>query len=216
MNISLGRTGDMTIVGSGNRVSPGINHRLIDMPGVNDKKSKSNILPISDKREFKKGEKIQGFDVDNEETVVGKIVGFEHGDDNKIIYYVISDDKNTKRRIDASDVEDWDVNEKDSLRITGGKGENLDPDDVDPDQLSVGIMVELEHTKDPKIAERIAIDHIHEDPLYYTKLINAGLVDEEPAIELAKELGILKLKESVVYKSVSNTILSYSDWIRNA
>lgn len=42
-------------------------------------------------------------------------------------------------------------------------------------QLEIGIKVEMEHTKDPKIAEKIATDHLNEDPHYYTKLTKAGL-----------------------------------------
>lgn len=38
-------------------------------------------------------------------------------------------------------------------------------------QLKKGIDVEKEHSSDPKIAREIALDHIAEDPRYYTKLI---------------------------------------------
>ena len=37
-------------------------------------------------------------------------------------------------------------------------------------QLKMGLNVEKEHTKNVKIARKIAIDHILEDPKYYTKL----------------------------------------------
>jgi hypothetical protein len=37
-------------------------------------------------------------------------------------------------------------------------------------ELSKGIEVEKEHTDDPKVAEKIARDHLREDPEYYTKL----------------------------------------------
>ena len=62
--------------------------------------------------------------------------------------------------------------------LGGGKGDLTNPGDVDPTQLSVGIQVEMEHTNDPKIAQEIALDHLTEDPEYYTKLIKAGLADE--------------------------------------
>jgi len=41
---------------------------------------------------------------------------------------------------------------------------------VDAKQLAMGIKVEMEHTNDKKIAEKIALDHLTEDPLYYTHL----------------------------------------------
>jgi hypothetical protein len=37
-------------------------------------------------------------------------------------------------------------------------------------QLTKGIKVEMEHTDDKKIARKIAMDHLHEDPRYYDKL----------------------------------------------
>lgn len=37
-------------------------------------------------------------------------------------------------------------------------------------QLSKGIKIEKEHTKDSKLAHEIAMDHLAEDPNYYTKL----------------------------------------------
>lgn len=44
---------------------------------------------------------------------------------------------------------------------------NLKPD---PDQLQLGIKVELEHTPYKSIAKIIAMHHLAEDPMYYTKL----------------------------------------------
>jgi len=53
-------------------------------------------------------------------------------------------------------------------------------------ELELGIAVEMEHTKDPKEAEKIANDHLGEDPNYYSKLYKAGLIDEPDAIKIAK------------------------------
>lgn len=46
---------------------------------------------------------------------------------------------------------------------------------VDPRQLAVGIEVELEHTPNHEVAKKIALDHLAEDPQYYTKLKQAML-----------------------------------------
>jgi len=40
----------------------------------------------------------------------------------------------------------------------------------DPEQIKIGIKVEMEHTDCPIIAERIAKDHLAEFPDYYTRL----------------------------------------------
>jgi len=75
-------------------------------------------------------------------------------------------------------------------KIEGGKGDNLDPKDVDQRELAVGIAVEVEHRKgDKEAAQDIALDHLKENPKYYSKAIKAGLVDEGPALKLASEFG---------------------------
>ena len=43
-------------------------------------------------------------------------------------------------------------------------------DDVDPEELARGIAVEMEHTDDPVIARKIALDHLAEHPAYYEAL----------------------------------------------
>lgn len=44
------------------------------------------------------------------------------------------------------------------------------PEKVDSKQLAMGIKVEMEHTKDPKVARKIAMDHLSEFAHYYTAL----------------------------------------------
>ncbi len=47
-----------------------------------------------------------------------------------------------------------------------------------PQELAMGRKVEMEHTDNVETAEKIALDHLSEDPFYYTKLHIAGLADE--------------------------------------
>lgn len=76
------------------------------------------------------------------------------------------------------------------IKLSGGKGDKLKPKDVNQEELSVGIEVEYEHRKcDREAAQDIALDHLAEDPKYYSNQIKCGLVDEESAIKLAKEYG---------------------------
>jgi hypothetical protein len=44
-----------------------------------------------------------------------------------------------------------------------------------PEELKKGIEVEKEHTDNPRVAMKIALDHLDEDPKYYTKLATLGL-----------------------------------------
>ena len=64
---------------------------------------------------------------------------------------------------------------KDAVKILTNKGillekKEVDINKVDPVQLSKGTRVEMEHTDDPKKAQKIALDHLAEDPAYYSKL----------------------------------------------
>jgi hypothetical protein len=52
--------------------------------------------------------------------------------------------------------------------LKGGLGDDKTPTDFDPEQISLGIKVEMEHSSDPKVALEIALDHLSEDPEYYT------------------------------------------------
>lgn len=56
--------------------------------------------------------------------------------------------------------------------LTGGKfnESDLGEEDVDPEELRMGIEVEMEHTLDRNTAKRIALDHLLEIPDYYTRL----------------------------------------------
>ncbi len=64
-------------------------------------------------------------------------------------------------------------------RIPGGKGHLLDPRDVDPIELKMGIRHEMEHTIDPDIAKEIALDHLAENPKYYSDMKRHDQEDAE-------------------------------------
>jgi len=83
----------------------------------------------------------------------------------------------------------------DEDEIPGGVGDGMSDGEVCSKQLEVGIAVEREHTTDVNKAKEIALDHLSEDPAYYTKLIKSGLVDEPEAIKLAKKLGMMEAKD---------------------
>lgn len=73
-----------------------------------------------------------------------------------------------------------DKKKKNEDDIPGGLADKDNPDTLSKQhkvdkkkilqQLKMGIKVEMEHTNDPKKAAEIALDHIKEDPDYYTKL----------------------------------------------
>ncbi len=55
-------------------------------------------------------------------------------------------------------------------KLKGGKGDKLTPDRVNYYEFQKGWKHELEHTEDIDKAKEIALDHLAEDPLYYTRL----------------------------------------------
>jgi predicted nucleotidyltransferase len=82
--------------------------------------------------------------------------------------------------------------ERDQLK--GGEGDKLRPEDVNPKELRKGIQHEMEHTEDPDVAEEIALDHLAEDPLYYTHLDRM-------------EREVMKLEVRLKLKRIANAFL---------
>lgn len=59
-------------------------------------------------------------------------------------------------------------------------------EEFDPEELSMGEKVEMEHTDDPEEARKIAQDHLREHPDYYSRLKETGLAEElEPGVTKA-------------------------------
>ena len=76
-------------------------------------------------------------------------------------------DKDTKFT-DMSEEEESEEETGDVL--AGGKADDSAPQDFDPEQLAMGLKIEMEHTDDPKLALEIAMDHLVEIADYYTRL----------------------------------------------
>jgi uncharacterized protein DUF5661 len=55
-------------------------------------------------------------------------------------------------------------------RLRGGRADALSPEQFDPFELARGMLHEREHTSDPVVAREIAMDHLAEDPSYYSRL----------------------------------------------
>jgi hypothetical protein len=62
-------------------------------------------------------------------------------------------------------------------KMPGGLADEKTPDDFDQKELTMGLKVELEHTNDWMTAMEIAMDHLTEDPQYYTNLFQAGIAE---------------------------------------
>ena len=64
-------------------------------------------------------------------------------------------------------------------KLKGGKGDKLSINDVDRAEFKKGIKHEMEHTTDPKIAAEIALDHIAENPKYYSEIDKTGIDESD-------------------------------------
>jgi hypothetical protein len=83
----------------------------------------------------------------------------------------------------------------------------LHPNQIHPQELRMGIKVELEHTDDLDKAKKIALDHLAENPFYYTALKLAGV--ESPSAPKAKapvEKKARKKKEAVELVDKANAM----------
>lgn len=88
-------------------------------------------------------------------------------------------------------------------------------------ELKKGIKVEREHTSDLKKAARIAMDHLFEDPKYYTKLDKLGLEENKSPLnqDLIKEflkacmleLGIINLPK-ITLSNDSQEAIDMRSW----
>lgn len=77
--------------------------------------------------------------------------------------------------------------------IPGGYGDNKDLSNFDKKQLTLGMLIEMEHTNDFRKALEIAKDHLMEDSEYYTHLIQMEKENLSKGIQkLSKKQGVPK------------------------
>jgi hypothetical protein len=78
-----------------------------------------------------------------------------------------------------------------------GKGKELHPNTIHPGELRMGIRVEMEHTEDMDKAKKIALDHLAENPFYYTALKLSGIESPSaPKVKAPKEVKTKKVKDA--------------------
>jgi hypothetical protein len=83
-------------------------------------------------------------------------------------------------------------------QLNEGKGKDLHPNQINPAELRMGIKVELEHTDVLDKAKKIALDHLAENPYYYTALKLAGVESPSaPKVKQPEEKKAKKAKDAV-------------------
>ena len=82
-------------------------------------------------------------------------------------------------------------------QLNEGKGKDLHPNQIVGSELRMGIAVEMEHTDDPEKAKKIALDHLAENPFYYTALKLSGIESPSKKKVAAPKEKKVKKKETV-------------------
>jgi len=90
-------------------------------------------------------------------------------------------------------------------KIKGGKGDKLIPDQVNYYEFTKGWKCELEHTDDIDKAKEIALDHLAEDPIYYTRL---EMMETQAKKKNRTDLPIDISKKKAYMKDEANQMIS--------
>jgi hypothetical protein len=84
------------------------------------------------------------------------------------------------------------------LNEAKAKKVELHPNQIHPQELRMGIKVELEHTDELDKAKKIALDHLAENPFYYTALKLSGIESPSaPKVKQPEEKKTKKTKETI-------------------
>ena len=83
------------------------------------------------------------------------------------------------------------LNEEKEL-FKGQVKSGISAEDVDPKEFLVGLAVEKEHSTDLAVQKEIALQHLGENPKYYSEGMKKGMFDEVEAMNLYKKYFINK------------------------
>ena len=105
------------------------------------------------------------------------------------------EDEKYGERATKSDVLDEPLEEINEAKY---KKPELHPNQIHPGELRMGIRVEMEHTDNLDKAKKIALDHLAENPFYYTALKLSGIESPSaPKVKAPKETKEKKKKDAV-------------------
>ena len=120
------------------------------------------------------------------------------------VCYKIDDEGNRTRVNDRYCRYNEDLNEG---RKKKEPKKELHPNQIHPGELRMGIKVELEHTDDLDKAKKIALDHLAENPYYYTALKLSGIESPSaPKVKTPAEKKAKKKKEAVELVDKANAM----------
>lgn len=96
--------------------------------------------------------------------------------------------------------------------LKGGRADGEKKSQFNDIELAVGIAVEKEHVSDEKTAKEIAMDHLKENPTYYSDMYFLGFIEEGDALEIARQnswgqQGNLDTNIRILKKDINETTL---------
>lgn len=90
--------------------------------------------------------------------------------------------------------------------LEGGIGDDAEPSQFNPEQVAIGVRTEMEHTKDPKIALEITLDHLTEIPDYYTRL---DTMETQATMDAPQNQDGGSEEEAIIFGKNDNWVDSY-------
>jgi len=94
------------------------------------------------------------------------------------------------KKLVAESLNEYQLNEVELIK--GEKEVGITAADVDSKEFLVGIAVEAEHSSDLAVQRDIALQHLSENPKYYSEGMKKGIFDEPAAINIYKKYFIDK------------------------
>jgi hypothetical protein len=123
--------------------------------------------------------------------------------------YSVEYEDGTKDIIYVND-DAWDtLKNADTQNLNEAKSKKKQEHEVNPIELRMGIKVEMEHTNDLNKAKKIALDHLSENPIYYTQLKLSGLDAHQE--EVKKPKAAKKEKQKIEFVDKENGMKPVKD-----
>ena len=92
----------------------------------------------------------------------------------------------------AESLQEYKALREESEVFKGQRQVGVTAKDVDPKEFLVGLAVEVEHSSDIAVQRAITLQHLADNPKYYSEGMKKGIFDEPSAINIYKKYFINK------------------------
>lgn len=111
------------------------------------------------------------------------------------------------KKLLAESLQEFKALREDAEVFKGQRQVGITAKDVDPKEFLVGLAVEAEHSSDIAVQRQIALQHLADNPKYYSEGMKKGIFDEPSAINVYKKYFINKeeVKNNTAQQPVTPT-----------